>query len=124
MAIGEIATTTDLNGWQHRAVGLLAGLVKDGLKAERYPLEWTITSSGHLLGTVSKLSPHSENDRRAVYDEWCRAVGAAAPSESELSNGGLLLTAAFQHPTSLGDVHGALTLDIDPTPDDEDGGRD
>lgn len=124
MAIGEIATTTDLNGWQHRAVGLLASLVKDGLKAERYPLEWTITSSGHLLGTVSKLSPHSQNDRRAIFDEWSRAVGAGTPSESELSNGGVHLAAAFKYPTSLGDVHGALTLDIDPTLDDEDGGRD
>ncbi|MGW3091577.1 hypothetical protein [Streptomyces sp. NPDC001108] len=38
MALGDI-TTTDLNGWQYRAVGVLDSLVKAGLKAERYPLD-------------------------------------------------------------------------------------
>ncbi|MFD8822093.1 hypothetical protein ACFV1C_07015 [Streptomyces sp. NPDC059605] len=113
-------TTTDLNGWQYRAIGVLDGLVKAGLKAERYPLDWTITNNGALRGEVSKLSRLSENDRRAIFDEWCRVVGASAPRESKRFEGGIRLTAVFKHPTNRGNVQGSLVLDIDLPLDNED----
>lgn len=120
MALGEI-TTTDLNGWQYRAIGVLDSLVKAGLKAERYPLDWTITNNGALRGEVSKFGRLSENDRRSVFDEWCRAVGAGAPRESTGFAGGTRLTAVFKHPTNRGEVQGSLVLDVDPPLDDDQG---
>lgn len=118
MALGEI-TTTDLNGWQYRAIGVLDSLVKAGLKAQRYPLDWMVTSNGALRGEVGKLGGLSENDRRSVFDEWCRVLDADAARESNQFGGGARLTAVFTHPTNRGEVHGSLVLDIDPPLDDE-----
>ena len=90
MALGDI-TTTDLNGWQYRAIGVLDGLVKAGLKAERYPLLWTITPSGALRGEVDRYQPRqTDNDRRAIFDEWCRSWTPAShgsPSGSRAASG-------------------------------------
>lgn len=120
MTLGQI-TTTDLNGWQYRAIGVLDSLVKAAIKAERYPLDWTITNSGALRGEVTKFGRLSENDRRSVLDEWCRVLDADAPRESNRFEGGTRLTAVFQHPTNRGEVRGSLVLDIDaPLDDDQD----
>ncbi|MEU4507586.1 hypothetical protein [Streptomyces sp. NPDC024089] len=119
MALGDI-TTTDLNGWQYRAIGVLDSLVKAGLKAERYPLDWMITSNGALRGEVSKLTRLSENDRRAIFDEWCRVLDASEPRDSKRFEGGIRLTSVFKYPTNRGDVQGTLTLDIE---DQEDADR-
>ncbi|MFJ2186287.1 hypothetical protein ACIOJG_37390 [Streptomyces anulatus] len=121
MALGDI-TTTDLNGWQYRAIGVLDSLVKAGLKAERYPLDWTITSNGALRGQVNVLSTLSTNDRRGVFEEWCRVLDASKPRESKRFEGGIRLTAVFKHPTNRGDVQGSLVLDIDLPFDEEDQG--
>ncbi|MER0450187.1 hypothetical protein ABR738_37555 [Streptomyces sp. Edi4] len=112
MALGEI-TTTDLNGWQYRAIGVLDKLVKAGLKAERYPLNWTITTNGSLRGEVHRYDQLTDNDRRAVYEEWLRVLDATPPRESKRFEGGIRLTATFAHPTNRGDVKGSLVLDID-----------
>ncbi|MFE9927202.1 hypothetical protein ACFYQA_38560 [Streptomyces sp. NPDC005774] len=118
MSLGEI-TTTDLNIWQYRAVGVLDSLVKAAIKAERYPLDWMVTSNGALRGEVGKFGRLGENDRRFVFDEWCRVVNAGAPRESKQFDGGTRLTAVFTHPTNRGEVNGSLVLDIDPPLDDE-----
>lgn len=127
MAFGEI-TTTDLNGWQYRAIGVLDSLVKAGLRAERYPLNWTVMTNGALRGEIDRLgAKQTDNDRRAIFDEWCRTLDASAPRESTRVEGGVRLTAVFKHPTNRGDVQGSLVLDIDlplDGGDQEDSGRD
>ncbi|MFC7794633.1 hypothetical protein [Streptomyces cinereoruber] len=113
-------TTTDLNGWQYRAIGVLEDLVKAGIKAERHPLEWTITSNGALRGAVDPYRPgQTDNDRRAIFDEWCRVLNAGEVRESKRFSGGITLRAVFIQPTNRGDVRGSLALDIDPPLDDE-----
>ncbi|MEU1377977.1 hypothetical protein ABZ442_30635 [Streptomyces triculaminicus] len=113
MAVGDI-TTTDLNGWQYRAIGVLNDLVKPGLKAERYPLEWTITTNGALRGEVHRYDlKQTDNDRRAIFDEWCRVMDASASRESKPFEGRIELRAVFKHPTNRGDVQGSLVLNID-----------
>lgn len=112
MAFGDI-TTTDLNGWQYRAIGVLDGLVKAGLKAERHPLNWTVTSNGALRGEVDRLhATQTDNDRRSIFDEWCSVLDAGQPRESKRFEGGIRLTAVFKHPTNRGDVQGSLVLDL------------
>lgn len=118
MSLGEI-TTTDLNRWQYRAISLLGSLVTAGLKAERYPLDWTITNNGSLLGQVPKFGRLSENDRRAVFEEWCRVIGAGAPREVNRFEGGTRHTAVFKHPTDRGEVHGSIVLEVDAPLDDD-----
>lgn len=115
--MGEI-TTTDLNVWQYRTVKELLAIVDSGLKAERHPLEWTITSSGHLRGVVSKFDRLSENDRRAVFDEWARVLDAEPPRESKRFEGGTTLTATFERPTNRTPVKGYIQVEFD-APDDE-----
>ncbi|MFF5639631.1 hypothetical protein [Streptomyces sp. NPDC012825] len=115
-------TTTDLNGWQYRAIGVLGDPIKAGIKAERYPLEWTITDSGSLRGTVDRYEPgQTDNDRRAIFDEWCRVLNAGEVRESKRFSGGTTLRAVFTQPTNRGDVRGSLVLDIDAPSDDEEG---
>lgn len=118
MALGEI-TTTDLNAWQHRAVKELLAIVDSGLKAERHPLEWTITSGGQLFGTVSKLDRLSDNDRQAVFEEWSRVLDADPPRESKRFEGGTRLTANFRRSTNRGPVSGFIRVEFD-APDTED----
>jgi hypothetical protein len=118
MTLGQI-TTTDLNGWQYRAIGVLDSLVKAAIKAERYPLDWMVTSNGALRGEVTKFGRLSENDRRAIYDEWCRVLDATPPRESKRFEGGTRLTAVFKHPTNRGEVQGSLVLDVDSPLDDD-----
>lgn len=120
MALGDI-TTTDLNRWQHRAIGVLDHLVKAGLRAERYPLNWTITTNGALRGQVDPYQPRqTDNDRRAIFDEWCRVLEAGEPRESKQFDGGTRLTAVFKHSTNRGDVQGYLVLDLTLPLDGED----
>jgi hypothetical protein len=117
MALGEI-TTTDLNLWQHRTVTELLAIIDSGIKAERHPLDWTITSSGHLRGMVSKFDRLSETDRQAVFDEWCRVLDAESPRESKRFEGGTRLTATCTRPTERGDVKGFIQVEFD-APDDD-----
>ncbi|MFD9033305.1 hypothetical protein ACFVZW_19450 [Streptomyces sp. NPDC059567] len=117
MALGDI-TTTDLNGWQYRAIGVLDDLVKAAIKAERHPLTWSITTNGALRGEVDRYRPdQTDNDRRAIFDEWCHVLNATDPRESKRYEGGVSLIAVFKHPTNRGDVQGSILLNIDP--DDE-----
>lgn len=117
MALGEI-TTTDLNRWQFRGAEVLADLIKAGLKAERHPLTWTLTSNGALRGEVTRFDGLSETDRRAVFDEWVSVLGADQPRESKGYPGNARLTAVFSHPTNRGDVQGSVVLDLDVEDDD------
>ena len=112
MSLGEI-TTTDLNVWQYRTVKELLAIVDSGLKAERHPLEWTITSSGQLRGTVSKFDRLSDNDRQAVFNEWCRVLEAEPPRESSRFEGGTTLTAKFERPTNRSPVKGFIQVEFD-----------
>ncbi|MGW3684433.1 hypothetical protein [Streptomyces prasinus] len=124
MSLGEI-TTTDLNSWQHRVVEELLALVDSGLKAQRHPLDWTVTSSGHLRGVVGKADRLSENDRRAVFQEWVRFLDAEPLRESRRFEGGTWLTATFKRSTNRGDVKGFIQVEFDaPEDQDQDGGRD
>ncbi|MFF8840487.1 hypothetical protein [Streptomyces sp. NPDC015130] len=121
MALGHI-TITDLTGWQYRAIGVLEDLVKAGLKAERHPLEWTITSNGALRGTVDPHQPgQTDNDRRAIFDEWCRVLNAGEVRESKRLSGGITLRAVFTQPANRGNVQGHIALDVDPPSEDEEG---
>ncbi|MFC1230465.1 MULTISPECIES: hypothetical protein [Streptomyces] len=122
MSLGEI-TTTDLNSWQHRVVKELLALVDSGLKAQRHPLDWTVTSSGHLRGVVGKADRLSENDRRAVFQEWVRVPDAEPLRESRRFEGGTWITATFKRSTNRGDVKGFIQVEFD-APEDQDGGRD
>ena len=111
-------STTDKNGWQFRAAEVLTALIEDGLKAQRHPLDWTITSSGTLRGEVSALDRLSDADRRAVYEEWLRVLNAGRPRESRQMSGGMRLIAPFTRPTNRGDVTGSISLHIDPAGDE------
>ncbi|WKK27829.1 hypothetical protein QZH56_36880 (plasmid) [Streptomyces olivoreticuli] len=123
MAFGDI-TTTDLNGWQYRAIGVLNELVQAALKAERYPLNWTVMNNGALLGQVHLYDPkQTDVDRRAIFAEWCRVLEASEPRESKRFEGGIRLTATFARPTNRGDVKGSLALDIDLDDDQAEDGR-
>lgn len=115
--MGEI-TTTDLNVWQYRTVNELLAIVDSGLKAERHPLDWTITSSGQLRGTVSKFDRLSDTDRQAVFDEWCSVLEAEPPRESKDFAGGTRLIATFERPTNRTPVKGYIQVEFD-APDDE-----
>lgn len=111
-SFGQI-TVTDLNAWQARALRVLTGLQESGMKAQRHPLEWTITTNGALRGTVHRYDPrHSDHDRRAVFDEWAHVLGATAPREFRFE-GGVRLTSVFTVGTERGDVQGSLVLDFD-----------
>ncbi|MGW8364539.1 hypothetical protein ACWGK1_28745 [Streptomyces wedmorensis] len=119
MALGGI-TTLDLNGWQYRAVDVLDELVKAGLKAERRPLEWTITTNGALRGEVDRYRPEqTDRDRRAIFDEWCHVLNAGAPRESKRVVGGVEVRAVFKVPTTRGEVQGSLLPEIDEPLDEE-----
>ncbi|MER6094200.1 hypothetical protein [Streptomyces bluensis] len=111
-------TTTDLNVWQYRTVKELLAIVDSGLKAERHPLEWTITSSGHLRGVVGKPDRLSENDRQAVFDEWARVLDAEPPRQSHRIDGGTTLTATFERPTNRTPVKGFIQVEFD-APDED-----
>lgn len=119
MALYDI-TTTDLNGWQYRAIGVLEDLVKAGLGAERHPLNWMMTTNGALRGEVDRYRPgQTDNDRRAIFDEWCRVLNAGEPRESKRFAGGTEVRAPFKVPTNRGDVPGFLLLEIDELLDEE-----
>lgn len=119
MALDDI-TVTDLTTWQYRAVDVLDKLVKDGLKALRHPLQWTITSNGSLIGTVDPYRPgQSDEDRRTIFNEWHHALKAGQVREAKRPGGGLALSTLFTQPTNRGDVQGTLILDIAPPLDEE-----
>ncbi|MDX2565161.1 hypothetical protein PV371_36680 [Streptomyces sp. TX20-6-3] len=120
MTLAQI-TTTDLNGWQYRAISVLDELVKAGLKAERHPLTWTITSNGALRGKVDRYRPgQTDADRRAIFDEWYAGLGTTEPRESKRYPDGTAWTAVFKHPTNRVEVQGSIVLDIPAPFDDED----
>jgi hypothetical protein len=126
MAFGEI-TATDLNSWQYRAMEVLADIVKDGLQAERYPLNWSVTTNGSVRGEVSRYQPRqTDSDRRALFAEWVDALGAGQPREFKRSAGDSRMTALFTRQTNRGEVQGALEVEFD-APEDglsEDSARD
>jgi len=106
-------TITDLNVWQWRTTNELLAIVDGGLKAGRHPLDWTVTTNGHLRGTVGKLDRLSAYDRRAVFDEWCHVLRADAPRESKRFDGSTCFTATFKRPTNRGDVNGFIQVEFD-----------
>ncbi|MEV0476226.1 hypothetical protein [Streptomyces prunicolor] len=113
-------TATDLNRWQYRALEVLTRFAKEGLSAQRHPLNWQITSNGALRGEVDRYTPRlTTNDRRAIFDEWCRVVGAGTPRESKTYAGDTELRSVFQWPTNRGNVEGSLVLVIDAPLDGE-----
>jgi len=112
-SFGEI-TVTDRNAWQYRALAVLTDLQEAGHKAERYPLDWTVTSNGALRGTVPKHQPRlTDNDRRAIFDEWVRVVDGTEPRETTQFTGEIRLTSVFKVPTNRTDVQGSLVVDFD-----------
>lgn len=119
LAIDDISVT-DLTSWQRRASSALDLLIKDGHKALRYPLQWTITSNGSLIGTVDPYRPgQSDEDRRTIFNEWHHALKARQVSEFKQPGGGVALSTVFTQPTNRGDVQGTLILAIAPLLDDE-----
>lgn len=117
-SLGEI-TVTDLNSWQARGLRVLGELQAGGMKAGRYPLEWTVLSNGSLRGQVCRYDPkQTGEDRRAVFEEWVRVVGGTAPREERGWNGGTSLRSAFRVPTAHGEVQGSVVVDFD-DPDEE-----
>lgn len=118
MTFGEI-TISDRNSWQYRALEVLTDLQEAGHKAERYPLDRTVTSNGALRGTVPRHDPKlTPNDRRAIFDEWVRVVDGTEPRETKQFTGEIRLTSVFRVPTNRNDVKGSLVVDFD-GPDDD-----
>lgn len=107
-------TVTDLNVWQARSLHVLADLQEAGLKAERYPLNWTVTTNGPLAGEVHRYDPaQTDNDRRAVFDEWVHALGGTQPQEARRFEGGVRLTSVFKVATNRGEVKGSIVVEFE-----------
>ncbi|MFF1574706.1 hypothetical protein ACFVWR_18355 [Leifsonia sp. NPDC058292] len=112
-SLGEI-TVTDLNSWQARGLRILCELQEGGLKAGRYPLDWAVNASGALRGQVHRYDPkQTDEDRRAVFDEWVRVLAGTAPREEERWSGGTSLVSLFKVPTASGEVRGSIVVDFD-----------
>lgn len=110
---GQI-TVTDLNVWQARALRALTTLQCAALKAERPPLQWTVTPNGALRGTVDRHEPGlTDTDRRAVFDEWVDTLNGTPPRPSRQMTGSTILTSVFTVPTDRGDVRGTLVVEFD-----------
>lgn len=117
-SFGEI-TISDRNAWQYRALEVLTHLQEAGHKADRYPLDWTVTANGALRGTVPRLDPKlTPEDRRAIFDEWVRVVDGQEPRETLQFTGEIRLMSVFRVPTNRNDVKGSLVVDFDGPADD------
>jgi hypothetical protein len=117
-SFGQI-TVTDLNGWQARALRVLTDLQDAGLKASREPLDWTATRNGSLQGVIPRWQPRlTDNDRRAIFDEWVHVLDGSEPRETVRFEGGTRLTSVFAVPTNRGKVKGSIVVDFD-EPDED-----
>ncbi|MFJ9343780.1 hypothetical protein ACIRP0_31535 [Streptomyces sp. NPDC101733] len=64
-----------------------------------------------LRGEVDSLSStQTDNDRRAIFDEWYSVLDAGQLRESKRFEGGIRLTAVFKHPTNRGEARGVVRL--------------
>ncbi|MFD9904829.1 hypothetical protein [Streptomyces sp. NPDC059063] len=106
-------TITDRNRWHLRTVRALADLAESALKAQRHPLDWTVTDGGQLVGKVSLCSGLSQADRRSLFEEWAHVLDATPPSETKPYDGAVRLTAAFSLPTGYDTVRGTIQAVFD-----------
>jgi hypothetical protein len=98
--------------WQTAAHPILGELIAKGQKAGLPPLNWTLATTGALVGEAPGL--HGDPDQRTSLTQWAQLLGTTV-TETQREDGRISLHAPL---TRDGERLGALRAEIFPEYDD------